>query len=469
MDTIKFGTDGWRAIIADTYTFANLEKVARATGQWLLKSDTPKPTVVVGYDTRFHGHVFAERVAQVLGSLGIHVHLSDTFVTTPAVSWATVEGSHTAGVVVTASHNPPEYNGFKIKADFGGPATPQMISEVESELKKLDSGFKLKPIEELERDGVVERFDLRSAYIELLKEKIDIEAIKEAGTRIAYDAMYGAGQGILTELLGVSRVVGLHNEHNPGMNGRAPEPIARNLDELMETVRDEHLATGLATDGDADRIGMVDEQGVFVDSHKILALLVKYLHEEKELTGDIVKTFSTTDMLDRMGEYYNLEVETTPIGFKFIGPLMVARDVLVGGEESGGMAVKGHIPERDGLYIGLTIVEMMVKRERSLSGLVRELMDDFGPHYQSRSDLHTTNNRKTEFLKQLKDDGLKTVNRRKVNATETLDGFKFRVKGGWLMFRPSGTEPVLRIYSEASSQEEADALVQAGIALVEKA
>jgi len=204
-----------------------------------------------------------------------------------------------------------------------------------------------------------------------------------------------------------------------------------------------------------------------VDSHKILALLVRYLYEEKGLRGSIVKTFSTTDMLDRMAEVYDLEIETTPIGFKYIGPKMVEADVLVGGEESGGMAVKGHIPERDGLYIGLTIVEMMVNRERSLSGLVRELMDDFGPHYQSRSDLHTTEERKQAVLNMLKKDGLDEIGGRSVVVTETLDGFKFRVDGGWLMFRPSGTEPVLRIYSEAGSQEEADALVQDGIAMVE--
>ena len=319
----------------------------------------------------------------------------------------------------------------------------------------------------MEAEGLIERFDLRTAYVDLLRERIDIEAIKEAGVRVAYDAMFGAGQGIVTELLGISLVVELHNELNPGMHGQAPEPIARNLTDLQSMVVDEHVAAGLATDGDADRIGMFDEQGIFVDSHKILALLVRYLFEEKGLRGSVVKTFSTTDMLDRMAEVYKLDIETTPIGFKYIGPRMVETDVLVGGEESGGMAVKGHIPERDGLYIGLTIVEMMVKREHSLSGLVRELMDDFGPHYQSRSDLHTTEEHKQAVLKMLKKDGLDAVGGRSVVATETLDGFKFRVDGGWLMFRPSGTEPVLRIYSEAGSQEEADALVQDGIALVE--
>jgi phosphomannomutase len=252
------------------------------------------------------------------------------------------------------------------------------------------------------------------------------------------------------------------------MRGQAPEPIERNLDALLHTVVEKNCAAGLATDGDADRIGLVDEEGRFVDSHKILALLVKYLHEEKNLRGDIVKTFSTTDMLDRMGEAYGLNVETTPIGFKYVAEHIISRDVLVGGEESGGMAVKGHIPERDGLYIGLLVVEMMVKRERSLSGLVRELMDDFGPHYQSRTDLHTTEDRKQAVLAQFASEGLPEVDGQPVVATETLDGFKFRLAEGWLMFRASGTEPVLRIYSEARSQAAADKLVQAGVAFVEE-
>ncbi|NNF57481.1 MAG: phosphoglucomutase/phosphomannomutase family protein [Rhodothermaceae bacterium] len=467
MSAIKFGTDGWRAVIADGYTFANLETVARATGQWLHKQYGDDASVVIGHDTRFQGPAFAAHVACVLGSMGIRVRLAEGFATTPAVSWATLEEEHSAGIVITASHNPPKYNGFKIKAHFGGPATPAMIADVEGELDQLAASFDLRAMEDLEAEGLIERFDLQRAYIGLLRERLDIEAIKHAGLHVAYDAMYGAGKGVVTELLGVPRVTELHHDDNPGMHGQAPEPIDRNLAELSEIVSDQHLAAGLATDGDADRIGMFDEEGNFVDSHKILALLVKYLYEEKGLEGAIVKTFSTTDMLDRMGEKYGLPVETTPIGFKYIGPKMVESDVLVGGEESGGMAVKGHIPERDGLFIGLTIVEMIVKRERSLSGLVRELMEEFGPHYQSRTDLHTTEEKKQAFLKRLDTKGLDLIGNREVKSIETLDGFKFRVKDGWLMFRPSGTEPVLRIYSEAPSQEEADALVKDGVALVD--
>ncbi len=467
MREITFGTDGWRAVIAEDYTFDNLTRVARATAAWVQQQDAGDGSVVIGYDTRFQGAAFAKHVACVFASAGVRVALANSFATTPAVSWATADRGATAGIVITASHNPPEYNGFKIKSHVGGPATPAMIAEVEAELPNAKGRFKIKEFGDLCDEALIETFDLQAAYTGLLEEKIDVEAIKEAGTRVAYDAMYGAGQSVVTELLGKPRVVELGHELNPGMHGQAPEPIERNLGALLEAVPASHCAVGLATDGDADRIGLVDEEGAFVDSHKILALLVKYLHEEKGLRGDIVKTFSTTDMLDRMGEAYGLTVHTTPIGFKYVGPMMVEGDVLVGGEESGGMAVKGHLPERDGLFIGLTVVEMMVKRERTLSGLVRELMDEFGPHYQSRTDLHTTEARKQAVLAQLSGDGLATVDGKPVTATETIDGFKFRVDGGWLMFRASGTEPVLRVYSEAASQDAADAIVAWGVGFVE--
>lgn len=466
MSEIKFGTDGWRAVIADGYTYANLKTVARATAAWVQKQTEGDGSVVLAYDTRFQGDAFARYVARVFASAGVRVRLSTGFATTPAVSWMTAEGGHTAGIVITASHNPPEYNGFKVKAHVGGPASPEQIAEIEAEMSATKGRFTVREFDDLAAEGLIEPLDLQAAYIGLLRERIDVEAIKEAGVKVAYDAMYGAGQGVVTALLGKPRVVELHHELNPGMHGQAPEPIERNLEGLLKTVVDKNCAVGLATDGDADRIGLVDEEGQFVDSHKILALLVKYLHTEKGLSGDIVKTFSTTDMLARMGEAYGLTVRTTPIGFKYVGPMIVEGDVLVGGEESGGMAVKGHIPERDGLYIGLTVVEMMVKRERSLSGLVRELMEEFGPHYQSRQDLHTTEERKQEVLRTLSEEGLPTVGGKKVREAEDLDGFKFRVDGGWLMFRPSGTEPVLRIYSEAESPERADALVAWGVGLV---
>jgi len=465
MAQISFGTDGWRAIIAEDYTFANVERVSLATAQWLKRSHDA-PSVVLGYDTRFMGAEFALRSARALASAGVRVVLSDSHVTTPAVSWAVAEGGHQAGVVITASHNPPAYNGFKLKAHYGGPAPPEAIAEVEGELTRLDDGFVCRPSDELEREGLIQYIGLRADYVDLLRRRVDIEAIRGAQLRVAFDAMYGAGQGIVTELLGRARVVELRHDLNPGMYGHAPEPIERNLEELGRVVPEQDLAAGLATDGDADRIGLYDEQGRFVDSHKVLALLVKYLHRERGLRGEIVKTFSTTDMLDRMGEAYGLPVLTTPIGFKHIAPRMVEGDVLVGGEESGGIAVKGHIPERDGLYIGLTALEMIVKRERPLSGLVRELQDEFGPLFQSRTDLRTTEEKKRAFLNRLAA-GVAEIGGRAVEYTENTDGTKLRVAGGWVMFRASGTEPVLRVYSEATTKADADALVRDGVSLVD--
>ncbi len=464
MTPIKFGTDGWRAVIAQDYTFDNLERVAQATGQWMKTIADGEPSAVVGYDARFQGAAFAERTAQVLASMGIRVQLADSFVTTPAVSWATREYGHTAGIVITASHNPPRYSGFKIKSHFGAPADSAMIAEVEAELDRLDSGFELQSLDAL--GDRIEKINLREAYLWVLKDKLDIEGIRNSGLKVGCDPMFGAGQGTVTDLLGEENVVEVHNDFNPGMHGQPPEPMEKNLQYLSRVVREEGCDVGLAFDGDADRIGMMDEEGRFVDSHKILSLLAKYLHQEKGMSGTIIRTFSTTDMLDRLGEAYGLPVEVMKIGFKYVAPKIIEGDVLVGGEESGGIAVKGHIPERDGVFIGLTVVEMMMARGMTLSELVDEIQDEFGPFYFSRNDMHTSQERKEAFLDMLDNRRPDTIAGEPVEKVETLDGFKFRLGDGWLMFRPSGTEPVLRIYSEASSQERADSLVAEGVRMV---
>lgn len=466
LQPIVFGTDGWRAVIADTYTFQNVERVARATAQWIYKRYPNQLRAVVGYDARFEGAAFAELTARVLASSGIAVKLSDTFVTTPAVSWATKEHDCAGGIVITASHNPPKYNGFKIKSHHGAPADPSMIAEVEAELDNPEANWPLRSADELRSEGLIESYDLRTAYLRILGDKLDVRAIEVSGLKIGVDAMYGAGQNLVTELLGTGSVVEIHNDHNPGMHGQAPEPIEKNLTYFSKFIREQNCSVGLALDGDADRIGMMDEEGRFVDAHKILALLVKYLHKDRGMYGSVVKTFSTTDMLDRMAEAYGLSLETTKIGFKYIAPRIVESDVLVGGEESGGLAVKGHIPERDGIYIGLTVVEMMVKHRKRLSELVDDLQFEFGPLFFARNDLHTTPEAKERFLAKLANEGLSAVGSENVVSADDLDGYKVRFEDGWLMFRPSGTEPVLRIYAEASSTERAEKLVAAGVALV---
>lgn len=459
---IEFGTDGWRAVIADDYTFVNLERVAQATADWLHEDYGETPSVVLGHDTRFLGPQFARRAARVLADAGVTVTLADSMVSTPAVSWATQASNFDAGVVITASHNPPEYNGYKIKAHFGGPAPPAMIASVEEAVKNVEPrSTPLAAFDDLSASGSIQTDDVRSGYLDALRHALDIEAIKESGLTIAHDAMFGAGQGLVQALVGDDQVVTLHHDHNPGFHGVAPEPIADRLEELSATVANGDPKVGLANDGDADRIGMVDENGDFVSSHRILALLTKYLYEERGLRGSIVKTFSTTHILDKMGERYDLPVETTPIGFKHIASKMADNNVLVGGEESGGIAASGHIPERDGIYIGLLIVEMMVKRGLSLSALVDELLEEFGPHYNYRDDIHIREDQKERVLDHLENQGgLDGVDGHPVERLEILDGFKHVTENGWLLIRPSGTEPVLRVYSEAESTEAAEALVK---------
>ena len=459
---ITFGTDGWRAVIADNYTFTNLERVSAATAEWLRADYGDNPHAVVGYDARFLSPQFAERVAQVLGAAGVEVTLADGMVPTPAVSWATQALDADAGIVITASHNPPEYNGYKLKADFGGPAPPSMVEQVEQAVPDtIDRADTLPSLDTLAADGTVSASALRAHYLSALNDVLNVDAIRESGLVIAHDAMYGAGQGIVTDLLGDDKVLPLRHDHNPGFHGVAPEPIEDRLQDLSDTVSSSDAAVGLANDGDADRIGMVDENGNYVSSHRILALLTKYLYEERGLSGSIIKTFSTTHLLNKMAEAYGLDIETTPIGFKHIAPMIAEGDVLVGGEESGGIAAAGHIPERDGIYIGLLIVEMMVEREMLLSELVDELLEQFGPHYNYRDDIHIPADRKAGILDRLDaGGGLDTIDGHAVQQLDTLDGFKHILDDGWLLIRPSGTEPVLRVYSEAASPAAAKALVK---------
>lgn len=465
--SIKFGTDGWRAVIARDYTYENLNRVTQATARWIHDRGITSYGVVIGYDSRFQGRAFAEFSAGVFAEMDIPVRLADSITPTPAVSWAAKEHD-AAGIVITASHNPPEYNGFKIKAPFGGPASPDQIAEVEKRLERFDPSIVPKPVDSYIGEGRIEVIPLTDRFIELLKRKLDLEAIQKSGIKIAHDPMYGAARGLIRRLLGDGQVIELHGELNPGFNGQAPEPIEKNLEELSEIIVEKICDVGLANDGDADRIGMFDEKGDFVSSHKMLSLLARYLYEEKGMAGTIVKTFSTTDMLNKQAKKYGLNIDTTPIGFKYIAEKMVDGDVLVGGEESGGLAVKGHIPERDGLYIGLLITEMMVKSGKKLSELVRELFDEFGPHYFFRNDLHTSDKKKKAMMKYCEDRKLEEVAGHSVTDWQFTDGVKHILDDdSWLLLRQSGTEPVLRIYAEASSEEQAKTMVKEATRLVD--
>jgi len=457
---IKFGTDGWRAIIADDYTVDNVKRVAEATALFMKKHKMKK--AVIGHDCRFGGLLFASTTARVLGAYGIQVHIASAgFVSTPMVSLGVLKLKAGLGIVITASHNPPSYNGYKLKASYGGPMIPSDIAEVEDLIPEVCSLTELPSLKDLVAKKLLVEADLETMYLRHARKSFDLKLIKSGAGKIAYDAMYGAGQNVVRKLL--PKCVFLHCDDNPGMHGQAPEPIHRNLTLLSETIRkNPKITAGLANDGDADRIGLYDEDGNFVDSHHILLLLLLYLHKYKGMSGKVVFTFSVTDKLKKMAEKFGLPYEITKVGFKYIAEIMINEDVLVGGEESGGLAVKGHIPERDGVWIGLMVFEFMALSGKTLKGLVQEVYDEVGAFWFDRDDLRITEEQKQNVIKNCNARAYSAFGPYKIKSVEDLDGWKF-VFGDekWVMIRASGTEPVLRVYAQGPNAEECRKMLDA--------
>lgn len=458
MSQIKFGTDGWRAIIALDYTVDNVKRVAEGTALWLKKKGGKQ--VVIGHDCRFGGQLFAETSAQVFGAHRIKVIMAKGFVSTPMVSLGVVKTGSDQGIVITASHNPPSYNGFKLKSELGGPTGPDQIAEVEAMIPEMHPS-NLPSLEEMESKGLLEYADLEKMYLDHVAANFDLNAIKKGGFKIAYDAMYGAGQNAMRKLF--PNAILLHCDDNPGFHGQAPEPIHRNLEELSELIKkDASISLGIANDGDADRIGMYDEDGNFVDSHHILLLLLLYMYKYKKQSGKVVITFSVTDKMKKLAKQFGLDYEVTKIGFKYIAEIMAQEDVIVGGEESGGLAVKGHIPERDGIWIGLMILEFMSKTGKSVKQLIQEVYDLVGEFNCDRDDLHIEEAQKQAVIKRCKESPYQEFGKYKVETVESVDGFKFNLGNDtWVMIRPSGTEPVLRVYAQAETAKEVRSILDA--------
>ncbi len=409
---------------------------------------------------RFLSREFAEKTAEVIANRGTKVIISDKISSTPMVSLLTKKLNAAGGVVITASHNPARYNGFKIKGDFGGPAFPEIIEKVEKELKKVIKSKveSKKSFIELVEKGTIKKIDFTAIYIEDIKSKINLDLIKSSGIKIAYDAMHGAGQGVMDQILPLK--VSIRGDFNPSFGGSNPEPLPQNAPGLIEAIVKNGCDIGIATDGDADRIGAFDEKGNFVDSHRIFALLLKYFIEEKKMTGEVAKSFSVSQIIDKMCKKYGLVLHETPVGFKYLCRLMVERDILIAAEESGGLAVKGHLPERDGTYIGLLLAEIMATRKKKLSELVTELMEEFGWYYFNRNDAHLTEKEKNRVMAFYKK-GPKQIAGFPIQRIETKDGFKLFVKNGWVLVRASGTEPLIRFYAEAETPEKVEALLKA--------
>ncbi|MCB0819964.1 MAG: phosphoglucomutase/phosphomannomutase family protein [Bacteroidetes bacterium] len=468
MTKIKFGTDGWRAIIAKEFTVDNVARVTEATAKWL-KQNYEKPSVVVGHDCRFAGELFTDTVAKVLLSQGVKVYLSQGFVSTPMVSLGALNYKSSLGIIITASHNPPEYNGYKLKGSYGGPLLPDKIEEIEAIIPdKADSSYNQVNLSVAESEGKLQYVNLEDDYCRKVEESFDLDAIRNSELEFAYDAMFGAGQNVIRRLLPETTM--LHCEHNPSFEGQAPEPIAKNLVEFSEMINlAGNIDCGLATDGDADRIGLFDAEGKFVDSHHIILLLIHYLVKYKGMNGKVCTAFSSSVKVKAICEAYGLPLDVVKIGFKYIAGIMISEDVLLGGEESGGIAIKGHIPERDGIWMGLVIWEFMAKSGKTLQELIDEVYEVVGAFSVDRNDLHLPDSEKQRVINLCKEGKVDKIGNRPVIRVEDMDGFKFFLtENEWLMVRPSGTEPLLRVYAEAADHNGvlkliADARAQFGI------
>ncbi|MBI1277217.1 MAG: phosphoglucomutase/phosphomannomutase family protein [Anaerolineaceae bacterium] len=475
---IRFGTDGWRAVIADTFTFENLRLIAQAVADWvnLNHSGSSLPEVVIGYDTRFLSDRFAAEAARVMAGNSIVAWLTRNDSPTPAVSYNVKAKGANAGIVITASHNPPRYNGFKLKAAYGGSAVAEDCAQVEEALLVMERearGPNLMDYQKAVDKELIRTFDPSWTYYQHLGTLVDLDKISAAELNIVVDAMWGAGRGAFPSILSRSRghVTSIRDKLNPGFGGIHPEPIARYLKELVAAVQQNQANVGLATDGDADRIGAIDALGNFIDPHTVFALTLRQLVEGKGQRGDVVKTVSTTLMIDSICEKHGLTLHETPVGFNHIADLMGKKDVLIGGEESGGISVRGHIPEGDGILMGLLLLEVMAEKRAPLHEIVADLQVTFGPALYDRIDVRLAHQvPKKQMVKMLVDAAPKQVGGESIVKVETLDGVKFYLADhSWLLIRPSGTEPLLRIYAEARTADMRDALLKMGSELGNKA
>ncbi len=441
---LRFGTEGWRGVIAEDFTFANIRRVGAAFARYFLECEDVRAGVVVGYDTRFHSPQAGETLAEVLSAAGLRVWLADAPAPAPAVAFAVLHLRAAGALMVTASHNPPRWNGVKLKARYAGPALPPMMAEVERFLA-ADSAPALPP-----QPRLIERVNLKAPYLARLRELVNLERIAASGLRFVLDPMYGAGAGYLRELLEQAHIPHreIHGRRDPLFGGLQPEPIPPHLEELSATVRAQGFDAGLATDGDADRVGAVDAEGQFVDPHRIFSLILEHLLARGE-RGEIARTVSATRMVERIAERYGLPIHETPIGFKYICELMLERDLLIGGEESGGIGIRWHLPERDGLLASLLLAELMATRGQPLAQLVAALHQQYGPHHFGRLDREFPAAQIERALKHLKAGRLNRLGRWRVERRDDLDGVKFYLRDtGWVLVRPSGTEPLLRLYAE---------------------
>ena len=463
---ISFGTDGWRGVIAEDYTFDNVRRAAQGFASYLIEKGFGGKWVVVGHDKRFASENFAAAVAEVLAGNGLNVYLTDGATPTPVIAYAVVDKKACGAVNITASHNPPTDNGFKVRDPNGGAIDPEGLTRIEALIPDSPSDAKRVSIQDAKRDGKVVVFDASEAYIKNLHKLVDIQRIKDAGFVVMMDAMWGNGAGWFTRLLagGKTKVIEIHNERNPSFpEMKRPEPIRPNVDVGLKATVTNKADVLLITDGDADRCGLGDENGEFINQLRAYALLALYLLEIRGERGDIVKTLSTTTMLNKLGQIYNVPVHETGVGFKYVAPKMIETNAMIGGEESGGYAFRNNVPERDGILAGLYFLDFMVQTGKKPTELLKMLFDKVGEHFYDRVDTPFSGDRKTREQKIL-DANPKTIGGLKVTELVTVDGFQFKLEdGGWLLIRFSGTEPIMRVYCETTHKDKVKAILDDGL------
>jgi phosphomannomutase len=465
---IIFGTDGWRGVIAEDYTFENVRRCAQGMAQYVIATGQASRGLVVGYDTRFESELFAQAVAEVLAAHEIKCYLVNRATPTPVISFAILDKKTAGAANITASHNPPTWNGFKVRADYAGAIAPAGLKAIEARIPQ-PADLKRMPFQEAVSKGLIQIFDPKPAFLIQLDRLLNIDPLRQAGLTVAIDSMWGAGFGWFKGILagGTTRVVEIHDHRNPAFPDMDhPEPIPPNVDGLMELVRREHAHLGIATDGDADRIGGSTEKGVFIHQLQMYALLALYLLEVRGQRGAIVKTLNTTSMLDALGQRFDVPVYETGVGFKYVAPKILETNAMIGGEESGGYAFRNHIPERDGIVAGLYLMDFVVQTGKTPSQLIDHLFELVGPHYYERIDTDFPEERRAEITQRLQDAKPGEIAGFKVTGINTLDGFKYLLSdGGWLVIRFSGTEPIMRFYVETTQENKRQNVLDAGLKL----
>ena len=465
--TIKFGTDGWRAVIAEDFTFDNVRACAQGVANYLNQAGLAKQGLVIGYDTRFASEDFAAAAAEVLAGNKIKVNLCSKPAPTPVISYAVTAAKSAGAIIITASHNPACWNGFKYKDEAGASAPSEVAAEIEKNANEVLStgGVKRLPLTDGLNSGLIAYFDPAPVYFKQLERLVDLELIRQSRLKVLVDSMYGAGGGYFKALLqgGKIEITEINGERNPSFPGVNPEPIAKNLTKLSSLIKEQKADVGLANDGDADRIGIVDEKGNFLNQHQVFALLVLYFLEVRGERGAIIKTLSDTVMIDQLGKLFNVPVYETLVGFKYVSPLMIEKDALIGGEESGGYGFRGHVPERDGILAGLYFLDFMIKTGKTPSQLLDYLLSKVGPHYYDRLDFHVSPGDRQKLTRKLTKRPIDSIAGTRVEKLDTTDGYRYLLADdSWLLIRFSGTEPLVRIYAEGHSPEQVQKLLESG-------